>query len=57
MSDEQLLSSLRRVVGQMGDSGVPDPDVPFFTLGLSSMAAAQFSGLLEQVNGRGQDIH
>lgn len=33
----------------MGDGSTPDPDAPFYTLGLSSLTAAQFSGLLEQV--------
>ena len=49
LSDEQLLSRLQRAVSEMGDGSSPDPDAPFYTLGLSSMTGAQFSGLLEQV--------
>lgn len=49
LTDEELLSRLQRAVSQMGDGSTPDPDVPFYTLGLSSMTGAQFSGLLEQV--------
>lgn len=49
LTDEQLLSRLQRAVLEMGDGSSPDPDAPFYTLGLSSMTGAQFSGLLEQV--------
>lgn len=51
MSDEELLKRLQQSLSAMGDTGgeLPSPDAPFYTLGLSSMNAAQFSGLLEQV--------
>lgn len=49
LTDEQLLSRLQRAISEMGDGSTPDPDAPFYTLGLSSMTGAQFSGLLEQV--------
>eukprot|EP00752_Nemacystus_decipiens_P007927 g7081.t1 len=51
LTDEQLLSRLQRAVLEMGDGSAPDPDAPFYTLGLSSMTGAQFSGLLEQEYG------
>ncbi|CAN0537451.1 unnamed protein product, partial [Laminaria digitata] len=51
LSDEELLSRLQQAVSSLGDGSVPSPDVPFYTLGLSSMSAAQFSGLLEQEYG------
>lgn len=50
MSDEELLCRLQEAVASMGDGSTPSPDAAFYTLGLSSMAAAQFSGLLEQVS-------
>lgn len=49
LSDEELLGRLKEALSGMGGGSSPDPDVPFYTLGLSSMTAAQFSGLLEQV--------
>lgn len=49
LTDEQLVSRLQRAISEMGDGSSPDPDAPFYTLGLSSMTGAQFSGLLEQV--------
>lgn len=49
MTDEQVLLSIQKVVSQMNDGSMPDPDAAIYTLGLSSMAMAQFSGRLEQV--------
>lgn len=57
MSDEELLRSLQEAVASMGDGSTPPPDAAFYTLGLSSMAAAQFSGLLEQVSHFGLSIY
>lgn len=57
MSDEELLRSLQEAVSSMGDGSTPPPDAAFYTLGLSSMAAAQFSGLLEQVSHFGLSIY
>lgn len=54
MSDEELTSSLQSALARMGAGGgegtMPNPDVPLYTLGLSSMVAAQFSGLLQQAS-------
>ncbi|CBJ27587.1 conserved unknown protein [Ectocarpus siliculosus] len=51
LGDEELLSRVQEAVTKVGGGALPDPDVPFYTLGLSSMTAAQFSGLLEQEYG------
>ena len=49
LSDEQLLGRLQQALSNLGDGSEMSPDVPLYTLGLSSMSSAQFSGLLEQV--------
>lgn len=49
MGDDELLSRLQQVLAGMGDGGLPPPDAPFYSLGLTSMTTAQFSGFLEQV--------
>ncbi|CAM9878768.1 unnamed protein product [Ectocarpus sp. 13 AM-2016] len=51
LGDGELLSRVQEAVTKVGGGALPDPDVPFYTLGLSSMTAAQFSGLLEQEYG------